>query len=51
MKAMFEWTGAALKDPTAPDDEFLRTIRAQLKPLRDQAAQTDETTHRRFGVL
>jgi S-formylglutathione hydrolase len=31
--------------------EFLRILRAQLQPLRDQAASSDPTTNRRYGVL
>jgi S-formylglutathione hydrolase len=32
-------------------DEFLRILRAQLQPLRDQAASSDSTTNRRYGVM
>lgn len=31
--------------------EFLRILRAQLQPLRDQAAKSDSTVNRRYGVL
>ena len=50
MRDAFVWTGAALAGPPVRD-AFLRTIRAQLAPIREQAAATDPTTNRRFGVL
>ena len=57
MLAMYGWTGSAMTAP-APDEstgptsrEFLRAIRAQLKPLRDKATELDGTTSRRFGVF
>ncbi len=31
--------------------EFVRILRAQMRPLREQAAQSDSTTNRRYGVL
>ena len=50
MRDAFVWTAAAMAGPPARD-EFLRTIRAQLAPIREQAAATDPTTSRRYGVL
>jgi S-formylglutathione hydrolase len=35
--------------PASP--EFIRILRAQFKPLRDQAASSDYTTRRRYGIL
>ncbi|MGD1091492.1 MAG: alpha/beta hydrolase-fold protein [Bryobacteraceae bacterium] len=38
--------------PVAPSSkEFLRVVRARLKPLREQAAVEDPNTNRRYGVL
>jgi len=61
MRAMFGWLSgvlgegqepAAKGDPASPtSNEFLRMVRAQLQPLRDQAAATDPATHRRYGVI
>ena len=49
------WLSAALDartlaEPT-PEELALRAIRAQLEPVRDQAAASDPATRRRFGVL
>ena len=45
--------GMAGKPPAAASssNEFVRILRAQLQPLRDQAASSDATTNRRYGVL
>jgi S-formylglutathione hydrolase len=55
MRATYRWLGAALdaRTPAEPTAEQLAldAIRAQLEPLRDQAAASDPTTRRRFGVL
>jgi S-formylglutathione hydrolase len=54
MRATYIWLSAALSAPPAePSTEQLAldAIRAQLAPLRDQAAATDPTARRRFGVL
>lgn len=53
MRAMFAWLSAALAGPAKPsaEDEALNAIREQLKPLRDQAAASDPTVHRKFGIL
>ncbi len=50
MRATFAWLSAALAQPAAEDPSF-DAMRAQLEPLRDQAAASDPTTRRRFGVL
>ncbi len=59
MRAMLEWLSAVLAkaeeplgDPASPSSNaFLQMVRAQLQPLRDQAAAVDSTIHRRYGVL
>ena len=55
MRATYAWLSAVLTaqpvaEPT-PEERALAAMRAQLQPLRDQAAATDPTAHRRFGVL
>lgn len=50
MLAMYSWTGASLISG-AESDEFLRSVRAQLQPVRDRAAVLDATTNRRFGAF
>ena len=49
MRAMYSWITVALRPE--PEDVAFRAVRAQLEPLRDQAATSDPTTRRRFGVL
>jgi S-formylglutathione hydrolase len=53
MRATYAWLTTALSTPAEPSPEQLAldSIRAQLEPLRDQAAASDPTTGRRFGVL
>jgi S-formylglutathione hydrolase len=55
MRATCAWVSAALTAQTAaeptPEELALEAIRTQLEPLRDQAAASDPTTRRRFGVL
>jgi S-formylglutathione hydrolase len=53
MRATYAWLTTALSTPAEPSPEQLAldAIRAQLEPLRDQAAASDPTTGRRFGVL
>ncbi|HML17278.1 MAG TPA: alpha/beta hydrolase-fold protein [Bryobacteraceae bacterium] len=53
MRAAFAWLTAVLAAPAEPtaEDRALDAIRAQLQPLRDQAAASDPTVARRFGVL
>jgi S-formylglutathione hydrolase len=53
MRATYAWLTSALAAPAEPSPEQLAldAIRAQLEPLRDQAAASDPTTRRRFGVL
>jgi hypothetical protein len=53
MRATFAWLTAALEKPTEASAEqlALNAIRSQLEPLRDQAAEIDPSTRRRFGVL
>jgi S-formylglutathione hydrolase len=53
MRATFAWLTAALEKPTETTAEQLAldAIRSQLEPLRNQAAEVDPTTRRRFGVL
>lgn len=54
-RAVSAWieTGMAGHPPAAApsSDEFLRILRAQFQPLRDQAARSDGTTNRRYGVM
>lgn len=55
MRAAYTWLSAVLgTDPAAElpaEDRALQAIRAQLQPLRTQAAITDPTALRRFGIL
>jgi S-formylglutathione hydrolase len=53
MRATYAWLTAALAAAAepAPEQLALDAIRAQLEPLRDQAAASDPSTRRRFGVL
>ena len=55
MRATYVWLSAAFaaRTPVEPGAEqvALDAIRAQLEPLRDQAAASDPTTRRRLGVL
>ncbi len=52
MRAMFAWLSAALQpSESTAEQAALDAIRAQLEPLREQAAASDPTTRRRFGVL
>jgi S-formylglutathione hydrolase len=55
MRATYAWLSAvfAAQTPAEPTGEqlSLNAIRAQLEPLRDQAAASDPTTRQRFGVL
>src|SRR5882757_3630460 len=50
MRDMFHWVGAAFQGTAEPDD-FIRTLRAQLSPVREQAAAEDPATIRRYGIL
>jgi S-formylglutathione hydrolase len=54
MRAAFAWLSAELTgtaaEPSA-EERALHAMRAQLQPLRDQAARLDPTAHRRFGIL
>ena len=54
-KAVTAWidNGMSGQPPAAApaSKEFIRILRAQMQPLRDQAAKSDPTTHRRFGIL
>jgi S-formylglutathione hydrolase len=45
--------GRAGNPPPAPSSskEFIRILRAQLEPIREQAARSDPSTIRRYGVL
>lgn len=53
MRATYAWLSAVLGTPVEPgaEDQALNAIRAQLQPLRDHAAESDPTVHRRFGIL
>jgi S-formylglutathione hydrolase len=52
MRAMFAWLSATLQPAESTAEQAaLDAIRAQLEPLREQAAASDPTTRRRFGVL
>jgi S-formylglutathione hydrolase len=53
MRAMYAWLSGVLQQPADADADqlALSAIRAQLEPLRDQAAASDPSTRRRFGVL
>jgi S-formylglutathione hydrolase len=50
MLETFAWVERALASPGS-EDQSMSAIRAQIQPLRDRAAATDPTAHRRFGVL
>ncbi len=54
-RAVRDWVSHGLAGDPPPVDPgsraFITMLRAQLKPARDQAAQTDPTTHRRYGIL
>jgi S-formylglutathione hydrolase len=54
-RAVSDWIEHGLTgEPPAVDpgsDAFIRILRAQLRPLRDQAARVDPTTPRRYGKL
>ncbi len=54
-RAVSEWIARGLAGNPPPvdpnSDAFIRILRAQLKPLRDQAARLDPTTARRYGKL
>jgi S-formylglutathione hydrolase len=49
MKAAYEWLGRSLT-PAAPDPA-IHTLRGQLKPVRDNAVETDPATVRRYGAI
>lgn len=55
MRAAFSWLTAVLAGQTASapgaDELAWGRIRAQIEPLRSQAAASDSSTHRVFGVL
>jgi S-formylglutathione hydrolase len=55
MRATYAWLSAvfAAQTPAEPAAEQLAldAIRAQLEPMRSQAAESDPSTRRRFGVL
>ncbi|WP_425162469.1 hypothetical protein [Candidatus Binatus sp.] len=52
---MSEWVSHGLTGNPPPVDPgskaFITMLRAQLKPVRDQAAKTDPSTLKRYGVL
>ena len=54
-RAVADWIARGLAGdppPVDPSSEaFIRVLRAQLKPVRDQAASVDATTSRRYGKL
>jgi S-formylglutathione hydrolase len=54
-RAVSEWIERGLSGNPPPvdpnSDAFIRILRAQLKPVRDQAAKIDPTTSRRFVKL
>ena len=54
-RAVSEWVKRGLTGDPPPVDPgsraFITMLRAQLKPVRDQAAKTDPTTLRRYGAL
>jgi hypothetical protein len=54
-RAVNEWVSRGLAGDPPPVDPgskaFITMLRAQLKPVREQAAKTDRTTFRRYGVL
>ena len=53
-RAVNDWVNRGLAGDPPPVDPgskaFITMLRAQLKPARDQAARTDPTTLRRYGV-
>ncbi|MGC2491892.1 MAG: hypothetical protein WA410_03535 [Candidatus Binatus sp.] len=54
-RAVSEWVSHGLTGNPPPVDPgskaFITMLRAQLKPVRDQAAKTDPSTLKRYGVL
>lgn len=54
-RAVREWVSRGLGGDPPPVDPggkaFITLLRAQLKAAREQAAKTDPTTHRRYGIL
>ena len=54
-RAVNDWIARGLSGNPPPvdpnSDAFIRILRAQLKPVRDQAAKIDPTTARRYGKL
>ena len=54
-RAVSEWLSRGLAGDPPPVDPsskaFLKLIRAQLKPVREQAAKIDPSTLKRYGVL
>jgi S-formylglutathione hydrolase len=54
-RAVNDWVNRGLAGDPPPVDPssraFVTILRAQLKPVRDQAARTDPTTLKRYGVL
>lgn len=54
-RAVADWIARGLSGdppPVDPNSEaFIRMLRAQLKPVRDQAASVDATTLRRYGKI
>ena len=54
-RAVSAWIegGLAGSPPAAAptSKEFIRILRAQFRPLRAQAANSDPATHRRYGIL
>jgi S-formylglutathione hydrolase len=55
MRATYAWLSAVLNERTlgepSAEQLTLDAIRAQIEPLREQAAASDPATRRRFGVL
>lgn len=52
LTAWIEGGMAGSPPPVAPTSkEFLRMLRAQMKPVRDRAASLDSTTNRRYGAF
>ncbi len=54
-RAVRDWVSRGLAGDPPPVDPgskaFITMLRAQLKAAREQAAKTDPTTHRRYGIL
>jgi S-formylglutathione hydrolase len=54
-RAVREWLSRGLAGDPPPVDPgskaFITMLRAQLRPVREQAAKTDPTTHRRYGII